>query len=466
MNYDTHVPALAQLYGIDPQQALAALHAKFGEDWSGINPNDDAISIIEQYLQQLQAKAPGVQQPQQAQQPQQPQGQTPSVPGITPDTVIQPAAKQPPVTTPNYQAPTAPSGQKFSQFDDVFKKYAGALGNDPEFMRIVNATAKAESGLNPNAMGDNGHSIGLFQMHDQGAGAGMSAADRSDPDKASAVMIPRFVAMYQQGKQQGLSGADLASYVSRNVERPMGYDDPNSAAARRYVSAYQELGGQLGPAYPGAENDNGTPNGFQYKSLGTNYNGKQVPVRPFGTTGISGMTDAELRRYYPFMDSDSDTKQAAYNLVTSMGIQPFSNPYQQMYMNSAEDIGKQAYVKNLLDTGKSGDYANVANLTNNALGAGQVSLFNDPREVINKIKNIGATNGIGLEGDLGTFYSQNLDKPENAAKLLMALVGPGMSQGLQRYLPETINRNLLQVRQQLPGQNVNPFVALARQMGY
>lgn len=45
---------------------------------------------------------------------------------------------------------------------------------------IVNAYF--ESGFNPNAVGDKGHSIGLFQLNDAGgAGTGMSVESRKDP---------------------------------------------------------------------------------------------------------------------------------------------------------------------------------------------------------------------------------------------------------------------------------------------
>jgi hypothetical protein len=49
---------------------------------------------------------------------------------------------------------------------------------------VVNAYA--ESRLNPLASGDGGHSIGLFQLHDAGAGAGMSLAARLDPAQNAA----------------------------------------------------------------------------------------------------------------------------------------------------------------------------------------------------------------------------------------------------------------------------------------
>lgn len=43
------------------------------------------------------------------------------------------------------------------------------------------AIAHWESGFNPNAIGDAGHSIGLMQLHDQGAGYGWTIAQRRDP---------------------------------------------------------------------------------------------------------------------------------------------------------------------------------------------------------------------------------------------------------------------------------------------
>ena len=45
----------------------------------------------------------------------------------------------------------------------------------------VLSTLDAESGGRVDAVGDNGHSIGLFQMHSAGAGAGMSIAMRDNP---------------------------------------------------------------------------------------------------------------------------------------------------------------------------------------------------------------------------------------------------------------------------------------------
>jgi hypothetical protein len=51
------------------------------------------------------------------------------------------------------------------------------------------ATMLVESGGDNRAVGDGGHSIGLFQLHDQGQGAGMSSADRQDPRRNAEVAL-------------------------------------------------------------------------------------------------------------------------------------------------------------------------------------------------------------------------------------------------------------------------------------
>ncbi len=144
---------------------------------------------------------------------------------------------------------TAAELRRFSPFDDVFRKYAGPLAGNDEFISILAAGTKAESGWNPNATGDNGHSIGIFQMHDQGAGAGLSRDQRADPDTASAHMVPRYVAAYQQAKAQNpnLGGPELASLVAAMAERPLGWDNPQSAARRGYASAYGDVMGGKAP---------------------------------------------------------------------------------------------------------------------------------------------------------------------------------------------------------------------------
>lgn len=65
------------------------------------------------------------------------------------------------------------------------------------------ANAWAESGLNPNAVGDSGKSVGLFQLHEAGVGSGMSVEARRDPRTNARTMAnwglrePRFMSVAQ-----------------------------------------------------------------------------------------------------------------------------------------------------------------------------------------------------------------------------------------------------------------------------
>lgn len=137
--------------------------------------------------------------------------------------------------------PSAAAGGSFSPFDAIFRKYAGDLASDPRFIAIVAAGTKAESGWDPsNTTGDSGHSWGLFQMHDQGAGAGMGAS-RLDPDVASSVMVPKYAQAYRQSVGKGLRDEDLAALVAALAERPEGYDIPGSPARQRYMNAYRQV---------------------------------------------------------------------------------------------------------------------------------------------------------------------------------------------------------------------------------
>lgn len=130
---------------------------------------------------------------------------------------------------------------RFSPFDDIFKHYAGELADDPLFISAVAAAVLHESGFNPQAVGDGGASHGLFQMHDRGAGAGMTIEERQDPWIASSKMIPRFARAYYDGLARGLTGEELVSHTARYAERPYGYDDPNGHAARAYKAAWRRV---------------------------------------------------------------------------------------------------------------------------------------------------------------------------------------------------------------------------------
>src|SRR5215468_11883315 len=81
-------------------------------------------------------------------------------------------------------------------------------GAEPDVDWAMVTGAKAESNWNTDAIGDNGHSVGLWQMHDQGLGAGMTVAERADPDISCEVMRPHYEAAYAVAGDEGYTGAE------------------------------------------------------------------------------------------------------------------------------------------------------------------------------------------------------------------------------------------------------------------
>jgi hypothetical protein len=81
--------------------------------------------------------------------------------------------------------------------------------------------ARYESGLDPNNVGDNGTSIGLFQLHRGGlAPASLSDSQLKDPATNARIAIPAMVPAYKQAVNMGLSGSDLLDYVANNSGWP------------------------------------------------------------------------------------------------------------------------------------------------------------------------------------------------------------------------------------------------------
>jgi cell wall-associated NlpC family hydrolase len=111
-------------------------------------------------------------------------------------------------------------------------------GIEGELAAIMAAGALAESGWDPQRRGDAGHSVGLFQLHDQGLGAGLSAAQREDPNLQVQVIAPEYRRWYAHWRAAGYRDAELAWRVCAWAERPRDYADPNSVAARAYRAAW------------------------------------------------------------------------------------------------------------------------------------------------------------------------------------------------------------------------------------
>lgn len=116
---------------------------------------------------------------------------------------------------------------------------------------IVNA--EAESSLIPNKVGDNGHSVGLFQLNDIG-GKIVFSFDRTDPHLNTRAIIAEFERLFGKtgkiGKYEAFqslgtlmnTGADVKTYAAEfaaRVERP---DDIPGAMVKRSNLAVQRFG--------------------------------------------------------------------------------------------------------------------------------------------------------------------------------------------------------------------------------
>ncbi|HLH22433.1 MAG TPA: NlpC/P60 family protein [Chloroflexota bacterium] len=107
-----------------------------------------------------------------------------------------------------------------------------------------------DGGVDPLAVGDGGHSIGIFQLHDQGRGAGLSVAQRQDFTVATRTMLPYYRRGYELAQSEGLAGEEAAVYAYLHAERPAGYPDRHSAAAARFRAEYRALTEEALPMDP------------------------------------------------------------------------------------------------------------------------------------------------------------------------------------------------------------------------
>jgi TP901 family phage tail tape measure protein len=148
----------------------------------------------------------------------------------------------------------AASTRGFSPFDETFKKYAGDLADDPQFLATVAAGAKAESGFDTKSVQPGGKGgRGLFQMDVIGGeGVGKTTEQLFSADYQSSVMVPKYADAYRKARlaHPDWTGDQLAAEVAANAERPEGWDTPGSASRERYAKAYRDVTGQGTTARP------------------------------------------------------------------------------------------------------------------------------------------------------------------------------------------------------------------------
>lgn len=114
------------------------------------------------------------------------------------------------------------------------------------------ANAYAESRLDPLVIGDGGRSVGLFQLYDAGAGAGMSTEERQDPtlntDRIAAIAAAEPDVMSAQGTA---THAELARLFAQYVERcaACGWNAGSLELDRR-ASLVRQIYGDLADVVP------------------------------------------------------------------------------------------------------------------------------------------------------------------------------------------------------------------------
>lgn len=111
------------------------------------------------------------------------------------------------------------------------------------------ANAYAESRLDPMAVGDSGHSIGLFQCYDQGAGKGYTVEQRQDPVTNCAIII---AAARSSGilELSNLTNTQWASEFARLVEVCSACDVGGSEYVGRGALVAQLFGADVAAQIP------------------------------------------------------------------------------------------------------------------------------------------------------------------------------------------------------------------------
>lgn len=88
------------------------------------------------------------------------------------------------------------------KWDGMLNRIGKKYNVPPLFLKAV---MLSESGGRPDAIGDSGHSVGLFQLHDQGYGAGMGDA-RFDPEVNADRGARGLAEAWHAGEKAGFAG--------------------------------------------------------------------------------------------------------------------------------------------------------------------------------------------------------------------------------------------------------------------
>ena len=245
---------------------------------------------------------------------------------------------------------------------DIIARISEELApGDPEFAKVLNAIAFAESSFNPGAKGDQGRSIGLFQNNIvAGRGKGHTEEDLLDPEYNTRLAANDLIKYYNQGKKLGLSGAQLASYVSRYGQRPAAGLEQNAA------KAYGQMA-ELTPEPSVTPMPTGDPNWpvsevnrlNQTNGWGTT---TTVPNMAPSRSAVTAVRSA-VQNYNPQQTFQSNT-QKVQNVGKAVAAAPLPKPVQNVVNSGA--VGKVLQGSLNVQSAVKNTVANVAKAVSNA----------------------------------------------------------------------------------------------------
>lgn len=171
-------------------------------------------------------------------------------------------------------------------FEEMLKSRVPERENRAKIIAAAIVNAYRESSLRAEVAGDNGASVGLFQLHERGAGKGLSVEYRQDPRNNTKTIIEREV-LAESGQtliaraNAGASVAELSAIFAAKIERPR---DRIGAMRRSAKKALVMFGEKI--KMDSEEVVARIDNGKGWMRLKSNQN-----TWIFGSSGVVGMHD-------------------------------------------------------------------------------------------------------------------------------------------------------------------------------
>lgn len=143
---------------------------------------------------------------------------------------------------------------------EAISKWSGIYGVP---IWVTDSIATQESNLNPAAVGDQGTSFGIFQLHQGGGqGDGYTPSQLLNPNTNAQIGISAIAPAYQAGVKQGLTGYPLLQYTADHSGHPTETGVLPAAYNKGLASAYQKVTGKKTTVTVPAATSSNSPGGI------------------------------------------------------------------------------------------------------------------------------------------------------------------------------------------------------------